>query len=311
MSACVSIEFMHLITCILEYSIFRHPTADQNHSHDGYPIISSAILHVLHHADWILLISWIQTFHPFSWLWWSNHKCRLHYHQSRFKYIAGVSWGIQEGRHRPSYQDHWEGHGRALHTPTCWHTIWQEWCKDCMLHGLSLFLYLIEVFRKYRNGSIITTPHLSVSIQSLLASGLAGMPSITWTGIRSWALQRMYLAKRREIWRSWVLFRMQLPPYGRRFQLRIKRIILLLPRNGQRMLHQSIFNPGKSQSNSFHTIFYHFLHSSLEWHPQCVSGSSRTSKVNCIRHVVFALWFSQHMRVKIIILRLPCESNLC
>jgi hypothetical protein len=46
----------------------------------------------------------------------------------------------------------------------------------------------------------------------------------------------------------------------------------------------------------------------IEWHHPCASGSSRTFRVNFIRHVVFTPWFLLHMRVKIITSKLACKS---
>lgn len=52
-----------------------------------------------------------------------------------------------------------------------------------------------------------------------------------------------------------------------------------------------------------------YLFPLIDWHPQCVSGSSRTSKGNSTRPVVFAPWFSQFMRGKMKTSRLACKSS--
>lgn len=53
-----------------------------------------------------------------------------------------------------------------------------------------------------------------------------------------------------------------------------------------------------------------FPHASYtEWHLLCVSGSSKTFKVNSIGHVVFVPLFSQHMRAKTTTSRLACKPS--
>lgn len=87
---------------------------------------------------------------------------------------------------------------------------------------------------------------------------------------------------------------------------RIGRNISKQQRNGQRTIHQSIFNPGDPPM--LHIISDHcILFAFVEWHHQYESGSSRTSRFNCIRLVVFAHWSLLHMRVKTTISRLACR----
>lgn len=51
---------------------------------------------------------------------------------------------------------------------------------------------------------------------------------------------------------------------------------------------------------------------SIEWHHLCASGSSRTFRVNCLKHVGFVPWFSPHMRAKTINLKSACKSySIC
>jgi hypothetical protein len=67
--------------------------------------------------------------------------------------------------------------------------------------------------------------------------------------------------------------------------------------------------PIQSRYAIIHALLLCFLLHFLDLHPPCASGSSRTFKVNCSRPVAFAPWSSQHMRAKIIILMLACESS--
>ena len=129
-----------------------------------------------------------------------------------------------------------------------------------------MWLHLITCLRKYRNGSITTILALSVSTSTLHASGLQEMPFTTWTVMRWWRKQGMFLEQNRDIRPSWVPFRMQQQLFGMLWLQRIGMTMLKLPWNGHRLIHQSIFKPGEP---------YYVLASSLSLIPFFVSSLYR------------------------------------